>query len=158
MGTGGMRYYQFSRPAVPRNSNSLPDFLSAEATRDLHTLPAKIASIEVNRRGKSEATISVNMKATGTNAKAQVFYGESDCLTFAKRKLHGTERNSTVSQSTQAQDRSWSHNTRAVALKDGVNQLTLAELDAETTYYFRILITNEEGRMWSYSTGSFRTQ
>lgn len=158
MGTGGMRYYQFSRPAVPRKSNSLPEFLSAEATRDLHALPAEIASIEVNRRGKAEATISVNMKAAGTKAKAQVFYGESDCLTFAKRKLHGTERNSTVSQSTQAQDRSWSHNTPAVALKDGVNQLTLAELDAETTYYFRILITNEEGRMWSYSTGSFRTQ
>ena len=65
------------------------------------------------------------MTRAGSNARAEIYYGETDCLTFAKRKLHGTERNSAVSQSTQADNQSWSHSSQALPLKDGINQMIL---------------------------------
>ncbi len=38
------------------------------------------------------ATISYQLKAPGRAAKGVVWYGELDAITFAPRKLHGTER------------------------------------------------------------------
>ena len=158
MGTGGMRYYRFEQPSKPIRQNRLPDFLSTEATRQLQQLPAKIVSIQASEVGRTNATINIEMKRAGTNARARIYYGETDCLTFAKRKLHGTERNSDVSQSTQSDDRSWSKSIEVKSLQNGNNLAKLAGLKPDRTYFYRILVTNSEGQIWSFETEKFRTR
>ena len=71
----------------------------------------------------------------------QIYYGETDCLTFAKRTLHGTERNSEVSQSTQADNRSWTNSTQPAPLIDGNNKVVLSGLKPGD----RVVILGNEG-------------
>ena len=158
MVTGGMRYYEFSHPPAPGEQQSLPEFLTPEATRQLYWLPTEIGEVNAKNVSRTSASITLSMVRAGTNSVAEIYYGESDCLTFAKRKLHGTERNSAVSQSTQADSRSWSHGSRAVPLKDGNNQVILDGLKPATTYHYRAMITNDEGKHWTFQTQSFRTK
>jgi hypothetical protein len=158
MGTGGMRYYEFKQPSAPINENQLPEFLTPEATAQLTRLPAGIKEFTATSVTRNSATIQLAMAPAGTNSHARIFYGETDCLTFAKRQLHGTERKSEVSQSTQADKRSWSNNSQRIALKDGLNQITLTGLKPATTYYYRCLITNDQGKCWTFQTNSFSTR
>lgn len=158
MGTGGMRYYEFKQPSAPDEHQSLPEFLTPEATRQLYRLPAEINDVKATNVASTSTGINVSMTRAGTNSHVEIYYGESDCLTFAKRKLHGTERNSAVSQSTQADNRSWSHSSQAVPLKDGNNMVILDSLKPATKYYYRALITNDEGKLWTFETQSFRTK
>ena len=158
MGTGGMRYYEFQQPSAPTKENQLPEFLTPTSTAQLTLLPAEIKEMTATNVTRNSATIQLAMARAGTNSHAKIFYGENDCLTFAKRQLHGTERNSEVSQSTQADKRSWSNNSQRIALKDGLNQITLTGLKPATTYYYRCLITNDQGKCWTFQTNSFRTR
>lgn len=158
MGTGGMRYYEFKQPAAPDEQKSLPEFLMPEATKQLDRLPADINKVSAINVARTSATVHLSMTRAGTNSHVEIYYGESDCLTFAKRKLHGTERNSQVSQSTQADNRSWSHSSQVMPLNDGNNQVILKGLKPETTYFYRALITNDEGKLWTFRTPSFRTK
>jgi hypothetical protein len=158
MGTGGMRHYEFKQPSTRGEKKTLPEFLTPEATKQLYRLPADANAIQPIEIGKNYATINLSMTRAGTNARAEIYYGESDCLTFAKRELHGTERNSAVSKSTQADDRSWSHSTEINSLKDGSNQSRLVGLKPDTTYYYRVLVTNDEGQVWTFKTQTFRTK
>lgn len=106
---------------------------------------------------KTGVELNIDMTRAGSNARAELYDGEHDCLTFAKRKLHGTERNSAVSQSTQADDRSWAKQAEIASLKDGSNQIIIKELNPDTTYYYRVLVTNDEGRVWTFDTHQFKT-
>ena len=158
MGTGGMRYYQFKKPRFTAGQTSLPEFLAVEATKQLYRLPAEISNVKASKVISTSATINLAVARAGNNSRVEVYYGESDCLTFAKRKLHGTERNSAVSKSTQAGDRSWSFKSPTLALKEGNNQVILTGLKSMTKYYYRALVTNDEGKCWTFQTQSFRTK
>ncbi|MEM9366396.1 MAG: hypothetical protein AAGD07_10395 [Planctomycetota bacterium] len=159
MGTGGMRY--FETPALPptrRVPTALPVFLSPNVTKQLNRLPAKIREIVSANISSETARIRLTMSRAGTNARVQIHYGVTDCLTFAKRKLHATERHSIVSQSTQADDRAWENCTQAFPLRDGKNEFTLSGLQPGTAYFYRVLITNDQGKLWSFSTERFNTK
>lgn len=158
MGTGGMRYYEFKQPSAPKRQQSLPEFLTPEATRQLYQLPVRITEVKTDNVESTSATINLSIAEAGKKPHIEIYYGETDCLTFARRKLHGTERNSEVSQSTQADNRSWSHSTEAKPLKDGNHQVVLTGLKPSTTYYYRALITNDKGKLWTFQTQSLRTK
>ena len=158
MGTGGMRYYEFQTPAAPNKQKSLPKFLTPTATKQLHRLLAGIRELNATNITRTSATVNLSMTAAGTNSRVEIYYGESDCLTFARRKLHGTERNSEVSKSTQADNRSWSHNSQSAPLKNRKNRVALKGLKPATKYYYRALVSNDEGKLWSFATQSFRTK
>lgn len=158
MGTGGMRYYSAPNPSQPTQSTTLPEFLTPAATKQLRRLPADFGETKPTEVSETQAQINIAMIRAGANAHAEVFYGEDDCLTFAKRKLHGTERNSAVSKSTQADNRSWQSNTAIKPIKDGSNQIRLTDLKPDTTYHYRVLVTNDEGKVWSFQTQTFRTK
>jgi hypothetical protein len=132
--------------------------LAVEATKQLYRLPAEISNVKASKVISTSATINLAVARAGNNSRVEVYYGESDCLTFAKRKLHGTERNSAVSKSTQAGDRSWSFKSPTLALKEGNNQVILTGLKSMTKYYYRALVTNDEGKCWTFQTQSFRTK
>ena len=156
--TGGMRYYRFVQPSAPGEQKTLPEFLTPEATRHLYRLPAVVNFIRTIDVGKDSTSIDLSMTRAGRNANAAIYYGEHDCLTFAKRELHGTERSSAVSKSTQADDRSWSNRTEIKPLTDGSNLFRLVGLKPDTTYYYRALVTNAEGQVWTFKTKTFRTK
>lgn len=158
MGTGGMRYYEFTKPSAPAKEKLLPRFLTPDATRQLYQMPAQIKEVKATNVTDDTAKITLSTVQSGTNSRVEIFYGETDCLTFARRKLHGTERNSPVSQATQAGSRSWSHNSHPVPLTDGDNYVTLVNLKPATTYYYRALVTNDEGKLWMFQTERFRTK
>lgn len=158
MGTGGMRFYEFEQPPLAAQPDALPEFLSESATKQLFQLPLSIQSIGVSNATTSEATIELTLEHVGPNATATVYYGEVDCLTFAKRELHGTERNSAVSQSTQDNARSWAHQSKPLPVKRGNNELRLEKLSAKTTYFYRILVTSDDGKVWSFATQQFATR
>lgn len=158
MGTGGMRYYQFVNPPAPTEHKAVPVFLTPSATQQLYRLPADISKAYATHVTSNSASINLAIAASGKDSRVQIYYGETDCLTFARRKLHGTERNSAVSQSTQADNRSWSHNSTTAPVSNGSGQLLLTDLKPATTYYYRALITNDAGKRWTFQTQSFRTK
>ncbi|MGB7345256.1 MAG: hypothetical protein WBD20_13665 [Pirellulaceae bacterium] len=158
MGTGGMRYYEFKTPPKPVVATKLPEFLSPAATRQLTQLPAQIGELKASELFETTAKINVDMIRSGTNAGAEIYYGETDCLTFAKRELHGTERHSDVSKSTQDDNRSWQHSVAIKSIKDGDNSVMLTGLKPHTTYHYRVLVSNDEGKLWSFQTNTFQTK
>ena len=157
MMTGGMRCYKFEKPPVATVASDLPEFLLPKASRQLYNFPAEAADIAASQIGGTTAVINLKMARAGTNAKADVYYGETDCLTFAKRTLHSTERNSEVSQTMQDAERTWTTGIHISNLRNGDNKLVLKNLKPNTTYYYRILVTNDEGRIWTFTTLSFHT-
>jgi len=157
MGTGGMRHYKFTPPPEFTAPVVPPEFLSPEATRQLYRLPVEFGNVQPTKVAKTTVTLDIAMVRLGSDARARVYYGTADCLTFAKRKLHATERRSKVSKSTQAVDRSWAHEAEITSLRDGSNHVVLKGLEPGTTYYYRVLVTNNESRMWTFETRRFKT-
>ncbi|WP_146537439.1 DUF3472 domain-containing protein [Rubripirellula reticaptiva] len=158
MATGGMRYYEFETPRKLDRESPLPEFLSAVATQQLVQLPADLGESKAVEVLQSTALINIGVQRAGVNARAEIYYSETDCLTFAKRKLHGTERNSAVSKSTQGDERSWQQSVSIHPINNGNNSVALTNLKPKTTYYCRVLITNDEGKVWSFNTLTFRTK
>ena len=127
------------------------------ATTQLFDLPAEFERSVVKKTTGNTATLDIVLKHAGANARAIVYYGEIDCLTFAKRKLHGTERGSAVSQSTQLADRSWQHSVDIKRVKTGSNLVTLKDLTPGKGYFFRTLVINDQGKLWDFTSHQFHT-
>ena len=83
-----------------------------------------------------------------------VYYGENDYLTYAPRKRNGTEKKSSVLDN----NRFWPHATQAVPAKKGSTMFTIKSLKSKTQYFYRILIENDQGKIWSFSTKTFSTR
>lgn len=157
MGTGGMRHYEFKQPARPQIDVRLPEFLNQEATAQLQILPAKFGAVIPMKTSSKSVTLDISMIEAGSNARAEIHYGETDCLTFAKRTLHATERASAVSKSTQQDGRAWSHQVDIPLLKNGSRQVGLSNLKPNTVYFYRVLVINDAGKIWTFDTHSFVT-
>lgn len=78
-----------------------------------------------------------------------------DALTFAPRELHGTERNSELSQA--VNESVWQSATDSSAVAEGVNRITLFGLEPDTEYFYRVLVDNDVSRIWNGETHSFAT-
>ncbi|TWT32998.1 DUF3472 domain-containing protein [Blastopirellula retiformator] len=154
MTTGGMRYYEPVKTIQLTNPTEIPPYLSPAATKQLYQLPATFAEPETVEAGAADATVNLRLEDAGTNAKLIVYYGETDCLTFAPRRLHATERRSEVSQAGQSDDRTWSHATEAQSAGDGDNLVRLTGLEPGKTYFYRALVVNEEGQTWMFDSHS----
>ena len=157
MATGGMRYYRFTNPAPGKYVGPPPDFLGKTATNQLFELPAEFAEPTVKSSTSKTVTLDIAMKEAGKNARGVLYFGETDCLTFAKRKLHGTERSSAVSQSTQDSKRSWQHSVEVKSVNTGGNLITLKNLTPGRTYFYRMLVINDHGKLWDFASHQFRT-
>jgi hypothetical protein len=70
----------------------------------------------------------------GTNATAEIFWGTEEGLT--KEEKWGNKKN--------------------ISAISGQNLLELDGLTANTTYHYRIKITNDQGITWSYDTQIFK--
>lgn len=154
---GGMEH--FTGPAesvqLPAKflNEPLPDFLSPEKTKQLYQLPVEFGE-HTSVAGRHSATLNLSLKDAGTNASAIVYYGLKDCITFAPRKKSGTERK----HSTLKVDRIWQDSQEVASVKNGLNKVVLENLKSNKEYYYRVLIHNDQGKMWQFESGSFTTK
>ena len=87
--------------------------------------------------------VSVDVKELGTNPKAEIFWGRNNELTFADKEIEKYAQ--------------WA-NRKIVPVVAGINNYTIELLNANTTYYWRFSITNDEGETWLDDTQSFTTK
>lgn len=158
MATGGMRFFSSPAPESPAPLKTLPKFLTPESTRQLFVLPAKLGPTRVTAITTSSATVELSIADAGSGARGILYYGPIDCLTFAKRELHGTERNSEASKAGQADERTWSEEEELPPLRDGVQKVTLQGLERGKNYFYRLSVENQEGKVWGFQSGSFQTK
>jgi hypothetical protein len=150
MGCGGIRLYHAETPGPPGKQAELPYFLASESVSNLFRLPVEFGDIEVSGIGASSATVDVPiMRGEGLKDGA-IYYGTVDALTFAPRELHGTEKNSSLSQA--INESSWQEMVEMEQVQAGVNRVVLSDLEPSTTYFLRVLVNNEVSRIWNEET------
>lgn len=154
---GGMEHFTSDkteiRLPIKFAKEKLPDYLSPAKVKQLYALPATFGNMTA-QTGKNSAKLNIEFKDAGTGASATVYYGEQDYLTYAPRKLHGTERKSSVLEG----DKTWPEFKEVGAVKAGKNTVVLSNLKPATTYHYRVLVTNDQGKMWTFETHSFTTK
>jgi hypothetical protein len=129
----GQRQLLLVNPPAPADR---PAYLRGDAVAGLLAVPAQVTidePIEVVAQG---ATARFTLDSMGTEPTARLLYGTEDALTFADR---------------------WQNSTDVDAAQLGVNQVLLAGLTPATRYYYRVLIQNEEGQIWTLDTQTFET-
>lgn len=156
MMTGGLDFREVPAEVKSDHLHEIPVYLRPEILKGLYRLPAKIGGSQLIAADSESATISYQLEVPGTAARGVVWYGEADALTFAPRKLHGTERGR-ASEELFSKDRVWASSTTAQELSKGNNRFQLGNLEPGTKYYYRLLVENEEGKCWALQSGSFKT-
>jgi hypothetical protein len=119
----------------------LPEFLQPDKAKQSFKMPADFGNVSAVRNGRT-AEISFNMKEAGPNAKAIIYCGSKDYITFAPRKLHGTEKKSNVLK----ESGTWEKAIEVKSVVNGENKVRVDGLTGEM--FYRILIINDYGRLW----------
>jgi hypothetical protein len=158
MGTGGMEMLAGPREVrLKKQPTELPVYLQPEIATQMFERPVEFGSSSASSLTKRSAIVEYELSKAGTNPKAILYYGVRDCLTFVKRKLHGTEKKG-VSSEMLSSDRTWSSSTEAAPVHAGKNQFALDGLKADTAYFYRLFVANDEGKSWDFKSGSFHTK
>lgn len=157
MGCGGIRLYRHQKEWVKVGTaeDQLPDFLKSPSLKNVFLLPIEFGEIRAENISPTSATIAIDIRKSGKLEKGTVFFGPFDALTFAPRKLHGTERNSELSKT--VNNRVWRKNSELVSPQRGVNRVELKNLKPGTTYFYRVLMQDSESRIWNEKTLKFTT-
>ncbi len=157
MGTGGVE--MSTGPKVVRLRNKplkLPLYLSPKHENQLFELPVEIGKPKVTKIRAGSVLVSYRGLNAGSQTRATLYYGRSDCLTFVKRKLHGTEKKG-ASRDQFEGDRTWQFQTDTVEVSDAKAEFPLDQLNPGTTYFFRVLVEGTQGKSWAFKTGQFKT-
>ncbi len=136
---GGMEHYDHDNVrqlSMTDADEQLPDFLSQVNVKELYKLPAGFAMNSLSTTSQ-QAELEIKAEDAGTNAKAVVYYGHTDALTFSER---------------------WQESMDIGSIKNGISTVKLTGLKPLTEYYCRILITNDQGKMWSVEPVKFKTK
>ena len=159
MATGGMESYSVSAgQAIPVPNDvapaALPEYLSPEKTAQLFDLPVQFGESNASEIAADHATIGYEIKKTGPNSKAVLYYGTVDSLTYPAQKV---TKGSAVEIDMYRPQRTWQFATPEQEAKAGVNQFKLGGLKADTTYYYRLFVAHDQGKSWDYRSGKFTT-
>ncbi len=157
IGMGGMEHFDIKATEAvlinyPKDAK-LPNYLAPSKLAQLYKMPVTFGELLFKQSAADKVTVEFKLPDAGTEATATVYYGEKDVLTFAPRKAHGTESKSLVEDSGNV----WTQ-SKSMTAGDGVNSMTLMGLKPMTTYYFRILVVNKEGKQWNKKTVSYTTK
>ena len=152
LGTGGLEFYEPPAPQKSQVNTDLPHYLAGSKAKELFVLPVTFIS-HVASPETTSATVTYKLQAL-EQAEARLFYGEVDCLTFANRDLHGTEKKG-ISADLVASDRVWQHETPPVNFSGESVSFDLRNLKPGTTYFYRILVSHPGGKSWDFESGSF---
>jgi hypothetical protein len=157
MGTGGIEMSTGPKVARLRDQAvKLPLYLSPKHENQLFELPVEIGKPKVTKIKAGSVLVSYPGLNAGSQTRATLYYGRSDCLTFVKRTLHNTEKKG-ASREQFAGDRTWQYKTATVEVNDAKAEFPLDQLSPGTTYFFRVLVEGTQGKSWAFKTGQFKT-
>ncbi len=154
-GMGGMEHFDYLKPTpviLENPSTELPDYLSPEKTKQLYQMPVTFGTIKA-KASEKKAKLLVNLPKADKKTVVYIYYGEEDCLTFAPRKLNGTERGSAEAINANC----WEHSKKCEVISKNCT-VELSNLKPKTEYYYRVLVINSRGKQWSPTTQSFKTK
>lgn len=156
MGCGGIRLYEHSAASIkPVTDSELPYFLTSPSISSIFEMPVEFGQIQATKVWSDGALIEFVPKSETQITEATLYYGTKEALTFAPRELHGTERNSSLSQA--INQMAWEEKVSATNLSAGVNRFEIADLKPNQTYFYRILVKNAVSQIWSDPSRSFTT-
>ena len=117
------------------NPDAAPYYLKGEYLSELYKMPATFTHNQPIEILNSTAQLSFKVSDLGTNANATIFWGTNEGLTKEDK---------------------WQNN-RVIPISSGINNITLHNLEKNTSYFYRIQIKNNEGTTWSFETQTFKT-
>ncbi|MFT5735090.1 MAG: hypothetical protein ACJA2W_001092 [Planctomycetota bacterium] len=135
----------------------LPEYLRADKVDQLFSVPVQFESHSVLDLGRTSATVQYDLQGLGKDASAMLYFGTVDCLTFVARELHGTEKKG-ASADFYTGERTWAQRTESVPIENGAHGFQLKDLEPDTAYYYRAFVTHQDGKSWSYDSGTFKTR
>lgn len=117
------------------NPDPAPNYLKGAYLQELYKMPATFQDQgPINITAKS-VDLQLQVTDLGSNATAQLFWGTEEGLTKEEK---------------------WSNN-KVIDVTAGNQTITLDGLNANTDYYYRIKISNDQGITWSFNTQTFKT-
>jgi len=154
--TGGMEVFLDPlTPEPPANNLSLPTYLAGESAKQLFALPVEFGASKAVDVTDVAATVEYEIIKTGPNSKAVLHYGTIDSITFLTGE---SQRGSEAQKEIFSKERTWQKHTAERVIKEGVEKFALTDLKPNTTYFYRLFVTHDEGKSWDYKSGSFRTK
>ena len=159
MATGGIELYASNAPATrPLKEGAvsqLPEYLSPDKAPQLFELPVQFGKSGATKVTSDQATIGYEIKKTGPNSKAVLYYGTVDSLTYPAQKV---TKGSPAEIDMHRPDRTWQSATPEQKAVAGMNQFNLTGLKAGTRYYYRLYVVHDQGKSWDYQSGNFKTE
>jgi len=117
------------------NPEPLPNYLKGEFIDELYAMPAVFEDKPSSNISTNSAVINFEVLDLGTNASAEIFWDTEEGLTKEVK---------------------WKF-TKKISVTNNKNQVILNELKPDTSYFYRIKITNDQGIVWSFNTQMFKT-
>ncbi|MBS2211783.1 DUF3472 domain-containing protein [Carboxylicivirga mesophila] len=117
------------------NPDAVPYYLKGEYLAELYMMPATFEDGTAENIKANSAELPLNITDLGTNAQGYLFWGREEGLTKEDK---------------------WENN-KSIELASGNQSIFLDGLEADTEYYYRIKIKNDQGITWSFDTQKFRT-
>jgi hypothetical protein len=162
MATGGIESYVVDpasreKPPAPKNGSpvTVPEYLTPEKTSQLFELPVVFGPSKASQVSADHAIIDYEIKKTGPNSKAILYYGTVDSLTYPPKCVN---KGSAVEIDMFRPERTWQSASPEQNVTTGDNQFKLNGLTAGTTYYYRLFVAHDQGKSWDYQSGSFKTE
>jgi len=117
------------------NPDPAPNYLKGAYLDELYKMPASFDDLETVNISANSADLQLLVTDLGSNATAQLFWGTEEGLTKEEK---------------------WG-NSKTIGVTSGNQTVTLDGLNADTEYFYRIKISNDQGITWSFNTQTFTT-
>ena len=138
---------QPSKPSVLLNKKvmDIPEYLETENLKSFGQLPVGIQNKKATKITNHSAVLNFEVDKFGTNPTVQVYWGTEDGLTF----VEGNRGNGGVIK--------W-QNVQTITPSSTTFSHQIEGLKANTKYYYRLQIVNNEGEIWSWESDTFVTR
>ncbi len=113
-----------------QSGKSNVDYLDPKDIAYLSTVPSEVTINKIERSG-NQVRLTLLVRNVGKKAKATIYWGDAEGLTFAERWQHQTEISKVI--------------------KEGENQIVF-NVPAEKALFVRALLQNNEGQFWTAET------
>ena len=117
---------------LPYSGKPDVEYLDTDDLEFLTQVPSEISISKVERSGE-KARITYNVRNTGENAEAFLYWGDEEGLTFKDR---------------------WENEIRLISLQEGKNEQIIEGIKFDSTLYVRSFLRNSDGQFWSFETAS----
>ncbi len=175
--TGGVALYKAkpsAHTAADLSKRVAPEYLKSEHVKEILAIPVTFGGKRATEITDTTATVEYQITATGSNSKGILYYGEKDSNAHIRpkpatepkpatqppepKKNTKFSNDGTRAAAKAIEESGWGLSTKEQAVQTGKNDFKIANLKPDTTYFYRVRITNDNGMSWDYISGYFKTQ